>query len=65
MTYIVSTIARDANDMIVSAEVGRFTTKAKAMSAAKKAARTRSDCRSYGPSSLAYYGRDITAVVAW
>lgn len=45
--------------------VGRFADKAEAMTAAKRAARTRRDCEVYGPSSICFVGRDATAVVSW
>lgn len=64
MTYTASTLT-EINGQIAVAEIGRHSDKGKAMQAAKKAARTRSDCQPYGPSSLAYIGRDVTAVVAW
>lgn len=64
MTYTVTTVA-NINDMITTTTVDKFADKAKAMAAAKRAAHTRKDCQSYGPSSLCYVGRDITAVVAW
>lgn len=60
-TYTVTTINSDLS----TAEIGKYEDKAKAMTVAKRAARTRKDCQSYGPSSLAYVGREITAVVAW
>jgi hypothetical protein len=65
MAYVVSTISRDATDRIVTERVGEYQRKDKAMAAAKKAAHTRRDCQTYGPSSLAYVGDEITAVVAW
>lgn len=65
MTYTVSTVYRDDTDKIATTEIGRYSDKVRAMNAAKRAARTRDDCISYGPSSLAYVGNDITAVVAW
>jgi len=64
MTYTVSTI-RAAGLVIVTEHVGEYERKDKAMAAAKKAAHTRRDCQTYGPSSLAYVGDEITAVVAW
>lgn len=60
-TYTVTTINPD----LTTAEIGKYDDKIKAMAAAKRAARTRRDCQTYGPSSLAYVGREITAVVAW
>jgi hypothetical protein len=64
-TYLVSTVATGTDGRIQTSTVGRFADKAKAMNAAKRAAHTRSDCKTYGPSSLCYVGREITAVVAW
>lgn len=64
MTYTVSTVSR-IDGLITAADQGRFADKSSAMKAAKRAARTRSDCISYGPTSLAYVGREITAVVSW
>jgi hypothetical protein len=64
MTYTVSTIINTERG-IETAAIGTFADKVEAMTAAKRAARTRRDCQIYGPSSLCYVGRDITAVVAW
>ena len=61
MTYTVSTVDRE----IKTAKVGEYEDKAKAMKEAKRAARTRRDCVTYGPTSLAYVGREVTAVVSW
>ena len=61
MTYTVSTVTRSGEIAVL----GRFCDKAKAMCAAKRAAHTRTDCQTYGPTSLAYVGREVTAVVAW
>ncbi len=61
MTYTVTTVTSE----IETAVLGRYTDKIDAMKAAKRAARTRSDCQPYGPSSIAYVGRELTAVVAW
>lgn len=60
-TYTVTTINADLNTV----EIGKYDDKIKAMAAAKRAARTRKDCQSYGPTSLAYVGSELTAVVAW
>ena len=59
--YVVTTVDENA----VCVELGRYAGKLKAMMVAKKAAQTRSDCICYGPSSLAFVGRKVTAVVAW
>jgi hypothetical protein len=61
MTYTVTTISRE----VQTAELGRYTDKIEAMKVAKRASRTRKDCVTYGPSSIAYVGREVTAVVAW
>ncbi len=61
MTYTVTTISRE----IETAIIGRYADKIAAMKAAKRAAAARKDCVPYGPSSLAYVGREVTAVVAW
>ena len=45
--------------------IGRYDDKAKAMAAAKRAAHTRRDCETYGPTSICYVGREATAVVSW
>ena len=65
MTYTVSTVSHDESDQIISLQIGTFADKAEAMKAAKRAAHTRKDCINYGPTSIAYVGRDLTAVVAW
>ena len=62
--YTVSTVQL-VNDQVVADKIGSYPTKSEAMAAAKRAAKTRSDCTIYGPSSLAYHGQDITAVVSW
>jgi hypothetical protein len=59
--YVVTTVDEDT----ACHEIGRYAGKLKAMMVAKKAAQTRTDCVCYGPSSLAFVGRKITAVVAW
>ena len=64
-TYTVSTVSTSDAGLIETTAVGRFADKAKAMAAAKRAAHTRSDCQHYGPNSICYVGREITAVVAW
>lgn len=64
-TYYVSLSYIDENGLVTVREIGTFGSKARAMSAAKRAARTRKDCVPYGPSSIAYVGRDATAVVSW
>lgn len=64
MTYTVS-IIREANDRVETNVIGTYADKSKAMRAAKRAARTGNDCELYGPTSLAYVGREATAVVAW
>lgn len=64
MTYLVTTITR-SDDRISTTTVGSYADKETAMRTAKRSARTRSDCRKYGPSSIAYVGREVTAVVAW
>lgn len=64
MTYVVSTVDT-INSQIHTDEIGRYADKIEAMKVAKSAARTRRDCVTYGPSSLAYVGREVTAVVAW
>jgi predicted HAD superfamily phosphohydrolase len=63
-TYTVSTIT-EIDGRIATEEVGTYADKVKAMNVAKRAAHTRKDCETYGPTSLAYIGKDITAVVAW
>lgn len=65
MTYTVSTVTRDESDQIVTCQIGTFADKLKAMKAAKRAAHTYADCRTYGPTSLAYVGQKITAVITW
>ena len=66
LTYTVSTVTHDSDGRIsVSLPIGTYTDKAKAMRAAKRAAPGAKDCTTYGPSSLAYVGRAVTAVVAW
>ena len=64
MTYTVSTV-REINDQITTEHVGTYADKIEAMRAAKRAARTRKDCETYGPSSICYVGREATAVVSW
>ncbi len=64
MTYLVSTVDT-MNSQIHTDEIGRYDDKTTAMKVAKRAARTRRDCVTYGPTSLAYIGREVTAVVAW
>lgn len=64
MTYVVSAVDT-MNSRIHTDEIGRYEDKVDAMKVAKRAARTRRDCVTYGPSSLAYVGREVTAVVAW
>lgn len=67
MTYTVSIVryANDRNDCVQTDVVGTYADKIEAMRAAKRAARTRKDCETYGPNSIAYVGRETTAVVAW
>jgi hypothetical protein len=65
MTYVVSTVSRDEGDRIITSRIGAFADKGEAMKIAKRAAHTRKDCITYGPSSLAYVGSELTAVVAW
>lgn len=62
-TYTVSTIAI-VDDRVTTCKVADCSTKAAAMKIAKRLALAK-DCQTYGPSSLAYVGRDLTAVVAW
>jgi hypothetical protein len=50
---------------IITSRIGAFADKGEAMKIAKRAAHTRKDCITYGPSSLAYVGSELTAVVAW
>ena len=64
MKYHVGTVYRDADDKIATRE-HNFASKAKAMDKAKKLAETANDCVSYGPTSLAYVGEKLTAVVSW
>lgn len=64
MTYTVSTVTTSANGLVTATNIADFDDKAKAMKIAKRLAKAR-DCQSYGPSSLAYVGHDLTAVVAW
>lgn len=63
-TYNVYIVTLSA-DGIEQAKMGEYADKAKAMNAAKRAARTRKDCQPYGPDSLCYVGPDATAVVSW
>ena len=63
-TYTVSLVS-EINNQITSKDVGTYTDIDRAISAAKKAARTRKNSINYGPSSFAYVGREATAVVAW
>ncbi len=66
MTYVVSTVSRDEKgNLVLPPPIGTFTDKRAAMKAAKRVARTRRDCVKYGPTSIAYVGRELTAVVAW
>lgn len=66
-TYNVYTLTTDTAEIggLKQVKVGEYVDKAKAMNAAKHAARTRKDCQNYGPSSLCYVGKDTTAVVSW
>ena len=59
--FTVSAVNAEAKTTLI----GVYADKIDAMKAAKKAARSRRDCEPYGPSSIAYVGREITAVVAW
>lgn len=61
MIYTVSTIDADAR----ITEIGSYPDIERAMKAAKRAARTRSDCEKYGPESICYVGRELTAVIVW
>jgi accessory colonization factor AcfC len=63
--YTISTVTTDQAGKIASKTVSTYADKIKAMNAAKRLARTRKDCVTYGPTSIAYVGKDITAVVAW
>ena len=63
--YKVSTVQNSDDSPVSVTEVGTYSSKIKAMTAAKKLAKGAKDCQTYGPRSLAYYGEDITAVVAW
>jgi hypothetical protein len=61
MTYLVTTVDKHS----ACSEVGRYKGKLKAMMVAKKAAGSGYNCVPYGPTSLAFVGRKVTAVVAW
>jgi hypothetical protein len=63
-TYTVS-LVRSIDDQVTVEPMGQYSDIDKAITAAKRASRTRKDCISYGPSSFAYVGREATAVVAW
>lgn len=66
MTYRVTPISYDADDIIVFGPPADYATKAAAMTAAKRlAGRGARFDAFYGPDAIAYRGREITAVVAW
>lgn len=65
MNYKVTTVSMAGDSRLVFGEVGTYEDKTKAMNEAKRAASTRENCIIYGPSSIAYIGQDITAVVSW
>lgn len=60
-SYTVTLVTETSFNVLV----GTYKTIEKAMAAAKRAAKTRRDCVTYGPSSIAYIGIEATAVVAW
>lgn len=65
MTYQVTTIRLEDNKLSFG-QPADYADKIKAMKAAKKAAgRAAKFDGHYGPTSFAYVGRDVTAVVAW
>jgi hypothetical protein len=69
-TYTITTVWDDEARGICTQQIATMSNKIIAMQLAKKLAKGGrggrvSDCMTYGPSSLAYYGEDITAVVAW
>jgi hypothetical protein len=63
-TYTVSTV-REQDGRVTTAPVGAFRDIRKAFAAARRAAHTRKDCVNYGPTAVAFVGREITAVVIW
>ena len=65
MAYHVETVERDDNDNLKFTTIGDFPNITAAISVAKKTAKTRSDCRKAGPSSIAYIGNKITAYITW
>lgn len=64
-TYHLATVYTNEAGLIATKQIGTFEDKSKAMNAAKRAAHTRSDCQLYGPNSICYVGKEITAVVSW
>ncbi len=63
--YIVSTVTRDEEGHPTEIKRCGYDDKIKAMSVAKGYAFGAKDCLTYGPSSIAFYGNDVTAVVSW
>lgn len=58
-------LVREINDRITSDLLSTHTDIDLAIRAAKRAARTRKPGSRYGQDSLAYVGREATAVVSW
>lgn len=63
--YTVTQIEITDGGTLTYTEIAKYKDKIKAMERARRVARDASDCRTYGPSSIAYYGSESTVVVAW
>lgn len=58
-------LVRSINDRIAVEDLADSMTREQAMAAAKKSAGRNPEFRNYGPTSIAYVGNGLTAVVSW